>query len=122
MINLSSFCSAVVHEHHMVTLLPAGGGAKGRLGGSSKGVASGVPVPNGEVGKGAEVGVVLGGKVDIEEGTGGAVPDFGVSNGVPVTPGPGYCSVAVSPGPGYCEDSVASGPGNCEVSVTSGPG
>jgi hypothetical protein len=85
----------------MVTLLPAGGGANGRLGGSSAGVAGGVPVPNGEVGKVAVVGWVPGGKVGVEEGTGVALPDIGVANGVPVTPGPGYCSVAVSPGPGY---------------------
>ena len=77
-------------------------------------------MPMAVVGKGGVVGIVPGGNVEVEEGTGVAVPDTGVANDVSVTPGPGYSSVAVSLGPGYCEVSVAAGPGYSLVPVTVG--
>jgi len=100
----------------MVTELPAGGGDKGGLGGSSVGVGAGVPVRavgdgNGDVVPlGATVGVINMDGVCVGMGVVVAGPGYGAE--VSVICGPGYASeVSVlgfwfSPGPGYGATSV----------------
>ena len=106
----------MLHECQMVTELPAGGGDKGGLGGSSVGVDPGVPVRT--VGEGSGDVVPLLATVGVGDLNGVCVglgvevtgPMYGAS--VFVICGPGYApevSVAgfwFSPGPGYGGTSV----------------
>ena len=94
MIDFSASVSSIPHECQIVTELPAGGGDKGGLGGSSVGVISGVPP--------TDVGVA--GWVAVLPGWVAGVPDrFGVAVGRAVdVAGPGYGrGVLVIRGNGY---------------------
>lgn len=77
----------------MTTLLPAGGGAKGRRGGNSVGVTAGVPVLLVDIGVGDNVPcgrvVVVADLVPVWVGWGVSDPRVGVASGVFVTCGPG---------------------------------
>jgi len=133
--------SVMPHECQMVTELPAGGGDKGGLGGSSVGVGPGVPVIAVSVGAGdgvpllATVGVsdLEGVRVEFDvevvgPGYGSGVfvvsgPGYGAR--VTVICGPGYTSVVAGvgfrfpPGPGYGGTSVSVmvGVGDCRLLV-----
>ncbi len=83
MIDFSASVSATPHECQIVTELPEGGGTKGGLGGSSVGVAPGVPVPTPptRVGGGAvDVSLIGGVGVNVFDGV-------RVGTGVEVTGG-----------------------------------
>jgi len=111
----------------MVTELPAGGGDKGGLGGSSVGVGPGVPVT--AVGDGNVVPLLASVGVSEPEGvcvgSGFDVPEPGSDSAVLVISGPGYPSkgpgvgLRFSPGPGYPETpvSILVGVGDCMLSV-----
>ena len=120
MTDLSISVSVRLQECQIVTLLPAGGGDNGGRGGSSVGVAPGVPVPT--VGVGGGNTVPLGGDVRVADligvRVGVAVLCTGEEVGVLVACVPGGSWVSVSIGPGYCCVSVSTGPGYCDVSVS----
>ena len=86
----------------MVTELPAGGGAKGGLGGNSVGLGPGVPVPAVGTGEIVPEGISLavGDLAAVLEGLGVFVTGPIYGPWVSVISGPGYGPVAVNSGPG----------------------
>ena len=103
MIDCKASVSAPLHECQIITELPAGGGDKGSLGGSSVGVDNGVPLRAVGDGNGetipARVGVAKGVLVCLAVGVTDPL-GVRVARGVEVA-GPGYAAgVSVMIGPG----------------------
>src|SRR4030042_4164976 len=95
MIDCKASVSAPLHECQIITELPAGGGDKGRLGGSSVGVDNGLPLGAGGDGNGetipARVGVAKGVLVCLAVGVTDPL-------GVRVAPGGGVAGPGEAPG------------------------